>query len=396
VADQVYAGRLLRLGLTDESGAILGRVDDVVVAPSYAEVPPRVLGFVANVQRRRIFVSAGRIGRIGPSGVVLRSGSVDLRHFERRPGELMLSGIIGRRVGTETVMDVALRQTHPGMWQVAGVALGSGRALYRRTRRVVDWSEVRSLFDGGPVAAEVAALRDMNPTDLAAAVRALPPGRRAQLTAVIPDEELAAVLEELPEEEQVRLLEHMDLARVADVVEEMEPDDAVDLLGAMPAGRRDDLLAAIEPEDASTLRRLLRYDATTAGGLMTSEPIIVSPVTPVAEVLARLRDPDVPPAVAAQAFVCQPPGETPTGRYVGVVGFQRLLREPPSRPVGACVDDDDFVIPELGERDVAERLAAYNLTALAVCDEAGRLVGAVTVDDVLDRVLPVDWRRRRR
>ncbi len=394
--ERVFAGRLLRLALTDENGVIIGRVEDVVLAPAYGESPPRVLGFVANVQRRRIFVNAGRVGRIGPSGVALRGGSVDLRHFRPRPGELFVSRILGQRVADEIVMDVALQQTHARLWEVVGVALGSRRALYHRTRRVVDWREARAFFDSGPVAAEVAALRDMNPTDIAATVHSLPPNRRALLTEAIPDEELAAVLEELPEDEQVHLLENMDLERVAAVVEEMEPDDAVDLLGAMPSELRDHLLAAIEPEEAVALRRLLRYDATTAGGLMTPEPIIVSPEIAVAEVLARLRDPDIPAAVAAQAFVCEPPTGTPTGRYLGVVGFQRLLREPPSRPVGGCVEDDESVSPDLSEGEVAERVAAYNLTAVAVCDEVGRLVGAVTVDDVLDRMLPVGWRRRRR
>lgn len=260
---------------------------------------------------------------------------------------------------------------------------------------MADWQDARELFDSGPVAAEVAALRDMNPTDVAATIHGLPLSRQAQIARAIPEEQLADLLEELPEDEQVRLLEGMDLGRVADVLEEMEPDDAADLLGAMPEERRTRLLAELEPKDAVSLRRLLDYDASTAGGLMTPEPIIVSPEVAVAEVLARLRDPDVPPAVAAQVFICQPPTATPTGLYIGMVGFQRLLREPPSRPVGGCVSDTGWVTAELGEREVAERLAAYNLVAVAVCDSVGRLLGAVTVDDVLDRVLPVGWRRRR-
>jgi CBS domain-containing protein len=397
VADErVFAARLLRLGLTDETGAVLGRVEDVVIAPAYGDRPPRALGFVADVQRRRIFVNAGRVGGIGSTGVSLRGGTVDLRHFEARPGELLVSELVGKRVGDETVMDIALEPGPLGGWDVASVALGSGRALYRRTRRVADWRETRSLFDSGPVAAQVAALRDMNPADVAATVHALPPGRRALIAEAIPDEQLADILEELPEDEQVGLLENMDLARVADVVEEMEPDDAADLLEAMPVDRRTRLLAELEPDDAAALRRLLRYDATTAGGLMTPEPVIVTPEVAVAEVLARLRDSEIPPAIAAQAFVCEPPTATPTGRYLGTVGFQRLLREPPSHPVGACVADATCVRPDLAESEVAERIATYNLMAVAVCDDAGRLVGAVTVDDVLDRVLPVDWRRRRR
>lgn len=393
--DRIFAGRLLRLGLTDENGVALGRVDDILIAPAYSTAPPHVLGFVAEVQRRRIFVNTGRIGEVDSRGVRLRHGTVDLRHFRARPGELLVSKILGRRVGGETVMDVALRRSDLGEWDVAEVALGGGRAIYRRTRRVVDWHEVRSIFEGGVLAAQVAALRDLNPTDVAAEIHALAPDRRAMLAAAIPEEQLADVLEELPEEEQVRLLEDMDLSRVADVIEEMEPDDAADLLAAMPPARRADLLDAIEPEDATSLRRLLRYDASTAGGLMTPEPVIVGPDVAVAEVLAIIRRQEIRAAVAAQVFVCEPPFATPTGRYLGVVGFQRLLRESPSQTVGNCVRDAGYVEADLPQRQVAERLAAYNLIGLAVCDKAGRLIGAVTVDDVLDQTLPVGWRRSR-
>jgi Mg/Co/Ni transporter MgtE len=119
----------------------------------------------------------------------------------------------------------------------------------------------------------------------------------------------------------------------------------------------------------------------------------VTPDTTVAEVLARIGDPDTPVMSAAQVYVCEPPMVTPTGRYLGSVGFQRLLRRAPATMVGQCVETSAFVRPELPERDLAVRLAAYNLISVAVCDEAGRLVGAVTVDDVLDHLLPADWRR---
>jgi len=120
----------------------------------------------------------------------------------------------------------------------------------------------------------------------------------------------------------------------------------------------------------------------------------VTPETPVAEVLARIRQPGKGVTEAAQIYVCEPPAVTPTGRYLGIVGFQRLLREPPSVMAGQCIEDASFVRPGLSEREVATRLAAYNLVGVAVCDEAGRLVGAVTVDDVLDHVLPANWRKR--
>jgi Mg/Co/Ni transporter MgtE len=149
----------------------------------------------------------------------------------------------------------------------------------------------------------------------------------------------------------------------------------------------------MDPGEAEPVRRLLTYDPNSAGGLMTPEPIILDPQATVAEALARIRNPDIAVTMAAQVFVCQPPLETPTGRFVGVAGVQRLLREAPSKPLARCLDEDwEPIPPELGDRQVAERLAAYDVVALPVTDEAGRLVGAVTIDDVVDHLLPAGWR----
>jgi Mg/Co/Ni transporter MgtE len=113
----------------------------------------------------------------------------------------------------------------------------------------------------------------------------------------------------------------------------------------------------------------------------------------VAEALARIRDPDVLAAEAAQVFVVEPPLVTPTGRYLGTVSFQRLLREPPSTPLGRCVGQGPAALrPDVAGVTVARRLAAYDSLALPVCDGSGRLLGAVSVDDVLDRLLPEGWR----
>jgi Mg/Co/Ni transporter MgtE len=126
---------------------------------------------------------------------------------------------------------------------------------------------------------------------------------------------------------------------------------------------------------------------------MTPEPVILGPQATVAEALARIRDPDLPVPLAAQVFICQPPLETPTGRYLGMVGMQRLLREAPSKPLGRCVEEDvEPLDAGLSDREVAGQLAAYDVVALGVVDEVRRLVGAVTIDDVLDRVLPPNWR----
>lgn len=396
----VYVSRLVRLTLTDAEGATIGHLDDVVIAPPHNRKAPQVLGFVAVVQRRRIFVNAARVDSVDAGGVRLRGSAIDLRHFELRPGEILARELLDQRVGSNVVHDLAIRPSsdRDRSWEVAVVAMGpKGAFRRRRSARVVPWSDAPGLFDAGPIGTEVAGLRAMHPSDIANAVRRLPLERRRQLAEALEDERLADVLEELPEEEQLRIVEGLDLDRLAHVLEEMDPDDAADLLSEMPRERRAELLEAMEPEEAGPLRRLLVYGQKTAGGLMTPEPVVALPDATVAEVLARLREPDLPVALATQVFVTQPPTATPTGTFLGVVGIQRLLREAPSLPLSRCLEDEPaFVDPDRPELEVAARLAAYDLAALAVCDMNQRLLGVVTVDDILDHMLPVNWRQRSR
>jgi CBS domain-containing protein len=397
--DLVYAFRVMRLPLLDADGATIGRFEDIVLVPGNAADAPRVVGFVASSQRRKIFVNAARVASLDNDGARLRSWDLDLNPFKAKPGEILVKDLIDRRVGDEVVSDVALVPT-PGKtssWDVAKVRLGRRSALRRRPSfRVVDWDEVRSLFTTSAMAAEAARMRDMHPSDVAQTIRALPLAQRRQLAEMLEDDRLADLLEELPEAEQLRLIEGLDIERVMGVLDEMEYDDLTDLLAEMPGEQRTRILDAMEPEEADVLRRLLSYDEGTAGHLMTPDPIILGSHATVAEALAHVRDPDRLVSIAAQVFITQPPFVPPTGTYLGVVHFQRLLREPPSMTLGRCLEHEPTISPAIADREVAERLAAYNLLAIAVCDEADRLLGVITVDDVLDRVLPTGWRQRRR
>jgi Mg/Co/Ni transporter MgtE len=116
----------------------------------------------------------------------------------------------------------------------------------------------------------------------------------------------------------------------------------------------------------------------------------------VADALAQIRQPEWVVSIAAQVFVCQPPSKPPTGRLLGTAHMQRLLREQPSAELRNCVAEDPSVTPETSDLAVAELLASYDMLAVAVCDPGGSLLGAVTVDDVLDRQLGVGWRQRQR
>jgi CBS domain-containing protein len=391
----VYLTRLTRLPLLGADGAEVGRIADAVV--DLGSKPPRVNGFVLAVQRRRVFVGIGRVGEIGSDGARLRRGSVNMRQFVLREGERLLAGeLIGKRFKGARVVDIGLTEApgHDG-WEVTTVALAGRRVPgLRRAPDIIDWSEAGELFASErPVDRQAAELGGLHPAEMAGAIRRLPLSRRRILAAELEDDRFADLLEEMSEDEQVRLIEGLGIDRLARVLDEMDADDAADLLAEFPAGRQAELLHAMDPEEAEPVRRLLTYQPDTAGGLMTPEPIILAPDTTVAEALARVRDPNLPVPLAAAVFVCRPPLETPTGRYIGNVGIQRLLRESPSKPLGRCIDEDVEPVEEsLSDREVAVQLAAYDVVTLAVIDEAHRLVGAVTIDDVLDRLLPADWR----
>jgi CBS domain-containing protein len=396
----IYAFRVLRLPLLDAGGSAIGRVEDLVVVPGRPGAAPRVVGFVASSQRRRIFVNAGRVGDVDSDGIRLRSWDVDLNPFKPRPGEVLIAaGVIDRKLGDETVSDVALRRTADGQgWEIAKVRLAMRQALRRRpTYRLVEYTEVPTLFAASTeMAAEAARLRDMHPSDVAAVVRALPLSQRRQLAEAMDDERLADLLEELPEAEQLRLIEALDLERLVGVLDEMDYDDLADLLGEMPGEQRTRILEAMDADEADVVRRLLSYEEATAGGLMTPEIVILGPTDTVATALAEVRDPDWIPSIAAQVFVCQPPYKPPTGRYLGVVHVQRLLREPPGMELGRCLETEPTVTPDVPDREVYERLASYDMLSLGVTDDGGRLLGAITVDDVLDRMLGTGWRSRHR
>jgi len=397
--DLIYAFRVMRLPLLDAGGATLGRIQDLVVVPGRQGEAPRLVGFVAEIQHRRVFVNAHRVDDLAPDGARLRSWDVDLNPFRPRAGEVLIGEVINAKVGDETVSDVALRAVPGGRgqsWEIAKVRLSRRNSLRRRPSfRLVDIDEVPDLFPAVTgMAAEAARLRDLHPSDVAGVVRALPLAQRHQLAAAMEDDRLADLLEELPESEQVQVIAGLDLERLTGVLEEMEYDDLADLLGEMSFEQRRIILDAMDVDDAAVVRQLLTYGASTAGGMMTPEVIVLGPTATVAEALAQLRQPDWVVSIAAQVFVCQPPFKAPTGKLLGTAHFQRLLREPPSTELRNCVSHDPVVTPETTDRDVAEVLASYDMVAVAVCDPAGRLLGAVSIDDVLDHQLGAGWRQR--
>jgi CBS domain-containing protein len=403
--DRVFIARLAGIGVFDPNGDQLGRVRETV-AMLQLDRPPRVLGLVVEVQHRhRIFVPMGRVTRIEIDAVVLSTGMVNMRRFERRTHEiLVLSELLDRTVRRHgngqqvTIVDAAMERNRTQDWLITRLAVRVGTNLITRRRgqlQQIDWDDVDglSLSDTPGTDTLLSVLAGMRPADVASALQDLPESRQRQIVAALDDERLADVFEELPEDDQVSLLSSLADERAADVLEAMNDDDAADLLSELPAAEQERLLTLMEPDEAAPVRRLMSYDDMTAGGLMTTEPVILLPDATVAEALALIRNPDLTPALAAQVFVVRPPQATPSGRFLGTAHLQRLLREPPSALVSAsAVKDTDALRPETPIDEITRHLATYNLLAAPVVDENDRLLGAVSVDDVLDHLLPEDWR----
>jgi len=398
--------RLIGTSVFDPLGDEVGKVHDVVVLLQMRG-EPRAVGFVIEVSsRRRVFLPLSRITAIEP-GAVITTGLMNIRRFTQRHVETLVVGELLDRVvtmrdgsGNVTVRDVAIERDRGMDWKVTRLFVqraSSGPLGLRRgetfTVRPDEVSGLAASADQQGATALLATLEDLKPADLADVMRDLPQDSQMRVAAELTDERLADVLEELGNEDAVALLSRLEAGRAAHVLDAMQPDDAADLVADLPQLKATELLGLMEPEEAEDVRRLMAYDEYTAGGLMTTEPIILPPESTVATFLAQSRKAEVPPALAAVGFVCRPPLESPTGKFVGMIHFQRALRERPQRMVGSIVDTDvDSVRPEDSIGTVTRLLATYNLTALPVLDDAGRLLGAVSVDDVLDHLMPDDWR----
>ena len=414
---RLFLSRLAGIEVFDPLGDPVGRVHDAVITLGIGQGRPRLIGLVLEVPgRRRVFMPMTRVTSLDADAVIT-TGLVNLRRFEQRPTEhLAIAELFDRRVtvtdpddpqtGADATVEDLQVSVHRREWIVEKAyvcrVLSSGRRLSFSRRRgesaLVPLDRVSGLEIHGPSQEAhllLAAYRNLRVADLADVIHELSPERRAQVAEALDDAQLADVLQELAEDDQVEILAGLDTERAADVLEAMEPDDAADLLAELPAEQQETLLARMEPDEAEPLRRLLSYPEDTAGGLMTSEPIILGPEASIAEALALVRREQVPTTLATTVFVCRAPLETPTGRYLGIVHIQRLLRDPPHSPVGAALDRVDPLLPSASVDEVHRHLATYDLVAAPVVDEDGHLVGAVTVDDVLDHILPADWREDR-
>jgi CBS domain-containing protein len=412
---KVFLARFAGTPVFEPNGDQVGKIRDAVALLRTNNQPPQVLGFVVEVPpRRRIFIPITRISSIA-FGTVVITGQMNIQRFQPRTNEIqVISELLDKSVslhGKENsedvsahshyiVSDIAMELTSTGEWFLTRVHISpKSKVLRLRSNgKTVEWHDVHGLSaieENQGVANLLATITTMRAADLAGMLIDLAPKRRIELVRALDDERLADVLEEMDESLRVEILAQIEGERAAEVLGEMDPDDAADLLRDIGKERADALLDLMEPDEAEDVKRLMSYEDYSAGGMMTTEPIILTADATVADALAAIRAQELAPSLASQVYVSRSPIEVPTGRFIGIAHLQRLLRERPGTLLGSILDTETTPISADWQiNEIASYLANYNLLAVPITDSNQRLLGAVTIDDLLDHLLPQDWRKK--
>jgi len=404
----IHLSLVVGADVVDRDGGRLGRVEDLIVRLD-EEYPP-VTGIVAKVAGRLVFVPASLIASVEDAKVTLNDVSLDLQPFARRPREVLLRkdvldrqliNVDGARLVRTNEIELARLD---GWYRVVGVDTGvrgfARRLLPRRiagsigTAGFLDWSSVEPFTGHVPTVRlriPHPKLARLHPAQVADLVEAASHGEGLEiLEAFSGDRELEAdVFEELDAQHQIEFLDERDDVDVAELLARMESDDAADLVNALPEERREPVMELLPFVQRRRVRALLGYDAATAGGLMSPDFVCVYSQATKQEALARLARSRAPAEALTWFFVMNE-----HKRLTGAVPLIDLLRASDSDQMGAIGGIPQRVRVEADLEEVARLMTDFDLTVLPVVDEEERLVGVVTVDDVLELLMPQGWRRR--
>ena len=406
----LYLSQVLGRPIRDLEGERVATIKDVIVRLGTDDHPP-VTGFVARYRRRDFFLSRWRISEFGEHGVRLDSDILDLRPFVRRDGEVLLArdvldkqliDVDGKRV--VRVNDVQIIEAAPN-WRVTGADV-SLQGLWRRlapagfygtrnTVEVLDWADVGYLAtDAATVQLKSSSdkLARLHPVEIARLAEALSYHHGSEVVESLDDETAAETLEEMPAERQAQILGDMDEERAADILEWMSPDEAADVLGDLPEEKAEELLGLMEGEEQADVAELLPYEDDTAGGLMTTEFVTLPRSLTVSEALARLREMAETPNMIYYLYVVE---EEHSWKLAGVIALRSLILADPTAKLESTMRTEfQMATPDEPAKDIAQRIAEYNLLALPVVDQSGDILGIVTVDDAMEILLPREGRQR--
>ncbi len=408
----MHLSSVLRSPLLDRAGERLGRVEDLIVRLADGGYPP-VTGLKARIGGRELFVPVDRVDSLEPGAVRLSGEKLSLRRFERRVGEALLGGdVLGRKLVDVEADPPRLITAHEielacidGWWRVVGVDHSTRaqlrRALPRRLRGMVadgaflDWSDMEPFVGHVPSSRlhfSHRKLANLHPAEIADLVEAASHDEGEELIeAIAQDRELEAdVFEELDEHHQLEFLRERPDAQAAAVVARMAADDAADLIEEIDQERRGRILALLPATQRHQIEALLGYNPSTAGGLMSPDFIALAPTDVASRALGKVRESELGAGMLTSVYLLDD-----DGLLRGSVFIVTLVRSDPHTPLEQIAEREPVsVSTDADLPEVARMMTDYNLVMLPVLDADERMVGVVTVDDVLELTLPSGWRRR--
>jgi CBS domain-containing protein len=405
----LHLSSVVGAALVDRDGDRLGRVEDLIAQLGYAPHPP-VTGVVVRIAHRQLFVPIASIPELQPGRVQFVGDTVNLKRFERRPGEVLLSKDLRARhlINLQGALLIRANEIelarHEGRWEVVAVDPSPRvalrhllpRAIGKRipTGKVVDWASIEPFVAHVPTARlriPYRKLARLHPAQIADLVEAASHDEGEEIIeAVGQDRELEAdVFEELDAEHQIEFVRSRTDGEAAILLATMAPDDAADLIMELDQERRLPVLQLLPAPQQRKVRALLNYNPETAGGLMSPDFLCMPESTPVREVLEALRTSTAPPEALSVVFASG--GD---GRVTGSASVVRLVQASPTSTLGSVVRPNPaHVHPDWDLHAVTRKMTDFNLTVAPVMDEQHRMVGVITVDDVLEMLLPTGWRR---
>ena len=409
-------GRPVEL-LTGTQRSRIGRVEDIAVAGSES-YPPVVGLYVKGADGVVRYSPFSSVLSITDHAVTVGAPPLEGTNAPVAIDELLLQkelldkqivDVDGRKVVRVNDVKLAPAGEHlrviaadvglPGLLRRLGLRYVGDRLLDRVPApgvgsALISWDAVQPLHLEGPgEALRLRAPQDkidrIHPADLASIIEDLASSDQASLIGSLDEETAADALEQLPVDTQLSILEDLNPDRAADIIENMEPDDAADLLGEIDTDKQREILELMEPAEAQDVRQLLAHSEETAGGLMTTEFLSLPPNLTVAQAFEHIRTAAEDAELVYYIYVLDP-----QERILGVVSLRELIKAGPNAEVSSIANDDVVTVDlETPSEEVATTIARYDFVAVPVVDAEGRMQGIVTVDDVIDVLLPEKMRK---
>jgi CBS domain-containing protein/sporulation protein YlmC with PRC-barrel domain len=409
---------LRRCQVLDAEGRPLGQLKDLVLLP-LETLPPVTKLVVLTEDREEVVLPWEVVARVerDPAALHLTQNGGALHPVQPRPEEMELGKSLLDRKVVDTKRRKVIRVNDLELQEAQGrlrlVAVEGGlRSLLRYLgselvaeriaglfgvslgRERIPWEVVEPVETERAKAGKATAyakLAKLHPADIADIIEELNPGERTAVLTAMDDETAAEILTETEPEVQASTVQMMESEQAADILEQMEPDEAADILSELPEAKAQELLETMEEEEAQEVVELLQHEEDTAGGLMTTGAFSLPPDLTAAEAINRLRSAEGAEAETIHYVYLTDSGE----RLLGVLSLRELILADPATPLDQIMERQVISVrPETGLREVAEAFTKYNLVALPVLDEGGELKGIITVDDVLDQILPMIWKQR--